>query len=51
VAETLNRIAVDNGGSQIIVGRVSADGFTKRIFGSSTQKLVMQADMPVTVVG
>jgi nucleotide-binding universal stress UspA family protein len=51
VAETLNRIAVDNGGSQIIVGRVSADGFTKRIFGSSTQNLVMQADMPVTVVG
>jgi nucleotide-binding universal stress UspA family protein len=51
VAETLNRITVDNGGSQIIVGRMSADGFTKRIFGSSTQNLVMHADVPVTVIG
>ena len=50
VAETLNRLAVENGGSQIIVGRSSADGFTKRVFGSSTQNLVMHADMPVTVV-
>lgn len=51
VAETLNRLAVENGASQIIVGRASADGFTKRIFGSSTQNLVMHADVPVTVVG
>jgi nucleotide-binding universal stress UspA family protein len=51
VAETLNRICVENGGSQIIVGRVSNDGFTKRLFGSSTQNLVMHADVPVTVVG
>ncbi|QJF51249.1 universal stress protein [Roseobacter ponti] len=51
VAETLNRLTVENGGSQIIVGRSSADGFTKRIFGSSTQNLVMHADVPVTVVG
>lgn len=51
VAETLNKLTVDNGGSQIIVGRASADGFTKRIFGSSTQNLVMHADVPVTVVG
>lgn len=51
VAETLNRLTVENGGSQIVVGRASADGFTKRIFGSSTQNLVMQADVPVTVVG
>lgn len=50
VAETLNAITVENGGSQIIVGRTSADGFTKRIFGSSTQNLVMHADVPVTVV-
>lgn len=50
VAETLNRIALENGATQIIVGRASADGFTKRIFGSSTQNLVMHADMPVTVV-
>ena len=51
VAETLNRITVEKGASQIIVGRVSSDGFTKRIFGSSTQNLVMHADVPVTVVG
>lgn len=51
VAETLNRITVEQGASQIIVGRVSADGFTKRLFGSSTQNLVMHADVPVTVVG
>ena len=51
VAETLNRITVDHGASQIVVGRVSNDGFTKRLFGSSTQNLVMHADVPVTVVG
>lgn len=51
VAETLNRLTVENGGSQIVVGRASADGFTKRLFGSSTQNLVMHADVPVTVVG
>lgn len=51
VAETLNALAVEHGGSQIIVGRASADGFTKRLFGSSTQNLVMHADVPVTVVG
>ncbi|WP_390911200.1 universal stress protein [Pseudosulfitobacter sp. SM2401] len=51
VAETLNKITVENGGSQIIVGRMSANGFSKRLFGSSTQNLVMHADVPVTVVG
>ncbi|MEX0319946.1 MAG: universal stress protein [Ruegeria sp.] len=50
VAETLNAITVENNGSQIVVGRSSADGFTKRIFGSATQNLVMHADVPVTVV-
>lgn len=50
VAETLNEITVENGGSQIVVGRSSADGIKKRIFGSSTQNLVMHADVPVTVV-
>ncbi|MEO1109014.1 MAG: universal stress protein [Pseudomonadota bacterium] len=50
VAETLNAITVENNGSQIVVGRSSADGIKKRIFGSSTQNLVMHADVPVTVV-
>ena len=51
VAETLNKLTTEHGGSQIIVGRASSDGFTTRIFGSSTQNLVMHADVPVTVVG
>jgi len=51
VAETLNKLTVENGGSQIIVGRVSSGGFSNRIFGSSTQSLVMHAEVPVTVVG
>lgn len=51
VAETLNKLTVENGGTQIIVGRASSDGFAQRIFGSSTQNLVMHADVPVTVVG
>ncbi len=51
VAETLNAITLENKGTQIIVGRASAGGFSKRIFGSSTQNLVMHADVPVTVVG
>lgn len=50
VAETLNALTVENGGSQIVVGRASADGIKKRLFGSSTQYLVMHADVPVTVV-
>ena len=51
VAETLNRLTVENGASQIIAGRGSSDGFAQRVFGSSTQNLVMHADVPVTVVG
>jgi len=51
VAETLNDIANEEDGTQIVVGRASASGFTKRIFGSSTQNLVMHADVPVTVIG
>lgn len=51
VAETLNKLTVENGGSQIIVGRRSEGGFSSRFFGSATQNLVMHADVPVTVVG
>jgi len=50
VAETLNKVTVENGGTQIVVGRASADGIKKRLFGSATQNLVMHADVPVTVV-
>ena len=51
VAETLNDIAKENAATQIVVGRASASGFSRRIFGSSTQNLVMHADVPVTVIG
>lgn len=51
VAETINALAVENSATQIVVGRTSSSGFAKRLFGSSTQNLVMHADMPVTVVG
>ncbi|MCT8161966.1 universal stress protein [Pseudoruegeria sp. SHC-113] len=50
VAEVLNAIAVDKGATQIIVGRASARSLATRVFGSATQKLVMLADVPVTVV-
>ncbi|MBT8152664.1 universal stress protein [Epibacterium ulvae] len=50
VAETLNAITLEQNGAQIIVGRASAGGISKRIFGSATQNLVMHADVPVTVV-
>ena len=51
VAETLNTIAEENGAEQIVVCRTSEGGFAKRLFGSSTGNLVMNASMPVTVVG
>lgn len=51
VAKTLDALARENGATQIVVGRVSAHGISDRIFGSATQNLVMQASVPVTVVG
>lgn len=50
VAHTLNEICNEVGGEQIIVGRVSEGGFTRRLFGSSTSNLVMGATVPVTVI-
>ena len=50
VAETLNAIGIEESASQLVVARRSESGFAKRIFGSSTQNLVMHADVPVTVV-
>ena len=50
VADTIDDIAHKEGASQIIVARSSAGGFSKRIFGSSTANLVMDARVPVTVV-
>ena len=50
VADTLNRIAGEEGVEQIIVARMSEGGFVQRVFGSSTSNLVMSAAVPVTVV-
>ena len=51
VADTLNAISVEQNADQIIVSRSSEGRFAKRIFGSSTANLVMNASLPVTVVG
>ncbi len=50
VADTLDSIAAKQNASQIIVGRSTETGLSKRIFGSSTANLVMGANVPVTVV-
>lgn len=50
VAETINRIAKEEGAEQIVVCRSSEGGIASRIFGSSTSNLVMGASVPVTVV-
>ena len=50
VADTIDRIANEEGASQIIVARASSGGLTSRLFGSSTANLVMNARVPVTVV-
>ncbi|MDA8747081.1 universal stress protein [Litoreibacter sp.] len=51
VADTLNAVAEKEGAAQIIVARSTDKSLSKRIFGSSTATLVMEAAVPVTVVG
>ncbi|MDW4497079.1 universal stress protein [Sulfitobacter sp. D35] len=50
VAEILERIASEEGATQIVVARKSETGFAQRLFGSSTVNLVTHASVPVTVV-
>ncbi|EDQ34234.1 Universal stress protein UspA [Hoeflea phototrophica DFL-43] len=50
VASILMMVAEEEAAEQIVVGRSSEGGFAKRIFGSATSNLVMQASVPVTVV-
>lgn len=50
VADTIDDIAHSEKASQIIVARSSVGGLTKRLFGSSTANLVMNARVSVTVV-
>ena len=51
VAEILNAVAVEEKAEQIVVARSSEGGFVQRFFGSVTANLVMNASVPVTVVG
>ena len=50
VAHLLNSVALEENADQIIVGRISADTMTERMFGTATANLVMGASVPVTVV-
>lgn len=50
VAGALIAISEEKNADQIIVGRSSEGGFTRRIFGSAVSNLVMTANVPVTVV-
>lgn len=50
VADTLDRIAKEEGARQIVVGRNDPQSLSSRIFGSATANLVMHASVPVTVV-
>lgn len=51
VADTLQRLAKENGADLIVVGRASKGGFSQRLFGSSSVNLAMHSTIPVTVVG
>lgn len=51
VADALNEVALKENAEQIIVARTSERSLSQRIFGSSTANLVMEASVPVTVVG
>lgn len=51
VAATLDAACVEEKADQLIVSRSSEGGFASRFFGSSTANLVMNASVPVTVVG
>ncbi|RAP41966.1 universal stress protein [Rhodovulum viride] len=51
VADTLHRLAEENGADLIVIGRASKGGFSQRLFGSSSVNLAMHSTIPVTVVG
>jgi len=51
ISEVIDAVAVEEGADQIVVGRASDEGLAERLFGTSTEKLVGTASVPVTVVG
>jgi len=50
VAEILDRVAGQNEGSQIVVGRAGERGLKERIFGGVSSRLVSTASVPVTII-
>ncbi len=50
VADILDRIAVEEGAAQIIIGRLGGNGLKERIFGGVSGRLVAQSSVPVTIV-
>ncbi|WP_099827204.1 universal stress protein [Oceaniglobus indicus] len=49
-ADILDRIAVDEGASQIIIGRLGNRGLVERIFGGVSGRLIAASSVPVTIV-
>ena len=49
-AEILERIAVEHGAGQIIIGRIGARGLRERLFGGVSGRLVATATVPVTII-
>ena len=50
VADTLHELAVENGVTNIILGRQGASKLKAHVFGSVGSHLVQMAEIPVTVV-
>lgn len=50
IADTLCRIANEEGASQIVVARTGETGLASRIFGSVAGSLIQSAPVPVTIV-
>ncbi len=50
VAEILDRVAGQNKGAQIVVGRVGERGIKERLFGGVSSRLVSTAHVPVTII-
>ncbi|SIS62694.1 universal stress protein [Paracoccus saliphilus] len=50
IADTLCKIAKDEGAAQIVIGRMGQSGLTSRIFGSVAGTLAQASPVPVTIV-
>lgn len=49
-ADILDRIAVEEGASQIVIGRLGNRGLAERIFGGVSGRLIAASSVPVTIV-